>query len=442
MSALFAHELDSLATPLITWRRYLHRYPEEGWTEFATVAFLAATLERWGFRLTLGADALCSASRMGLPAPELLTAAAARAQAHGVESRWLGIFHNGMTALWADIDLGSASQQAPLLVLRFDMDALPINEARDAAHFPVCEGFASLHHGLMHACGHDGHMAIGLGLARLLSKCRAAFSQPLRVRLLFQPAEEGVRGAQAVTDAGALAGATWLLGLHIGIAAQRTGELVCGVDNFLATSKIDVRFTGLAAHAGAAPQKGHNALLAASAAALGLHAISRNGNGDTRVCVGTLQAGQCRNTIPAHAAMELEVRASNDNVHQWLEAEAQRVVAAAAQLWHCSEEHRLAGRAPAASSHPLLRAVVQRCAQQVNFFTAVRPACAFGASEDFSLLVNTVHEAGGQADYVLIGSDLASGHHTPYFDFDERVLLPSVALMAHICHSLAQQQTA
>lgn len=442
MSDLFSHELESLASPLITWRRYLHRYPEEGWTEFATVAFLAATLERWGFRLTMGEDALCSASRMGLPAPEVLTAAASRAHAHGVESRWLGIVHNGMTALWADIALGSASQHAPLLVLRFEMDALPINEARDAAHYPVCEGFASLHHGLMHACGHDGHMAIGLGLARLLAKCRESFSQPLRVRLLFQPAEEGVRGAQAVAAAGAVDGAQWLLGLHIGIAAQHTGELVCGVDNFLATSKIDARFTGLAAHAGSAPQKGHNALLAASAAALGLHAISRNGQGDTRVCVGTLQAGQCRNTIPAHASMELEVRASNDSVHQWLDTEAQRVLAAAADLWHCSEAHCLAGRAPAASSHPLLRSVVQACAGRVPFFKPVRPSCSFGASEDFSLLVNSVHEAGGQANYMLVGSQLAGGHHTPYFDFDEKVLLPSVALLAQVCHALSLQHTA
>ena len=140
----------------------------------------------------------------------------------------------------------------------------------------------------MHACGHDGHMALGLGLAALLTAPGAA---PLRqrVRLLFQPAEEGVRGAASMIAH--VAGARHFLAVHIGLGAPRSGDLVTGVGAFLATSKFDVRFTGRAAHAGAAPEQGRDALKGAASALLGLHALPRHGHGTSRICVGRLEGG-------------------------------------------------------------------------------------------------------------------------------------------------------
>lgn len=432
-----AAELRTQETPLILWRRHLHRMPELGWMEFGTAGFLAAKLLGWGWRLTLGEDALCRAARMGVPPAEDMRRAAARAAAEGLPPEWLSVFADGMTAVRADIHLGPESRDCPLLILRTDMDALAINECRSEDHLPVREAFASLHSGIMHACGHDGHAAILLGLARLLARHRDDFPHPLAVRLLFQPAEEGARGAAAMISAGALDGADILLGMHIGLTARRTGQLVCGADGFLGTTKLDACFTGCPAHAAGAPEEGRNALLAASAAALGLHAISRHGEGQTRVCAGRLAAGENRNAIPAHALLELEVRGATQATHSWLEAEARRVIAGAAGLWNCDVSITTAGSAPAASSDPRLRARLLRCAAAVPFFREPVPAAAFGASEDFSAMMEAVRQAGGQAASVLIGSRLAGGHHTPRFDFDERILLPALSLLAHTCLDIA-----
>ena len=234
------------AEKIIQWRRELHRHPEEGWTEFWTTGFVARQLADMGLAPRVGQEVIDPAARMGLPAPEVEARARQRALAEGLEPYWLERMGR-TTGLVADV--GPAD--APLaLVLRCDMDALPLMEAQEASHRPVREGFVSRHEGLCHACAHDGHMALGLGLAALLTAPDAA---PLRrrVRLLFQPAEEGVRGAASMVSH--VAGARHFLAVHIGLGAPHSGDLVTGVGAFLATSKFDVRFTGRAAHAGAAP---------------------------------------------------------------------------------------------------------------------------------------------------------------------------------------------
>ncbi len=435
--AWLADELRALGTPLITLRRHVHRLPELGWTEYGTAAFIAEKLHTWGWTLTLGEDALCRDARMGLPDAATLRQAAARAAGEGAAQRWLDIFADGMTAIRAELHLGPASATAPVLVVRVDMDALNVRECREDSHLPAREGFLSAHAGIMHACGHDGHMSIALGLARLLARHAARFPQPLTVRLLFQPAEEGVRGAAAMLKAGALDGADFLLGLHIGLNATRTGQLVCGADEFLATTKLNAFFEGRAAHAANAPQEGRNALLAASSAALGLHAISRHGDGPTRVCAGVLHAGSSRNSIPEYAALELEVRAASREVHHWVEDEARRVLAAAAQLWQCEHRVLTVGTAPAASSDARLRQRVVKCAAHLPFFQEILPACGLGASEDFSVLLEEMRTRGAQGAYLLLGSTLAGGHHTPRFDFDERILLPAVDLLTRLCLDIA-----
>ena len=296
------------AEKIIQWRRELHRHPEEGWTEFWTTGFVARQLADMGLAPRVGQEVIDPAARMGLPAPEVEARARQRALAEGLEPYWLERMGR-TTGLVADV--GPAD--APLaLVLRCDMDALPLMEAQEASHRPVREGFVSRHEGLCHACAHDGHMALGLGLAALLTAPDAA---PLRrrVRLLFQPAEEGVRGAASMVSH--VVGARHFLAVHIGLGAPHSGELVTGVGAFLATSKFDVRFTGRAAHAGAAPEQGRDALKGAASALLGLHALPRHGHGTSRICVGRLEGGSSRNTVPASAFMACETRGNNSEVN-------------------------------------------------------------------------------------------------------------------------------
>lgn len=147
------------AEKIIQWRRELHRHPEEGWTEFWTTGFVARQLADMGLAPRVGQEVIDPAARMGLPAPEVEARARQRALAEGLEPYWLERMGR-TTGLVADV--GPAD--APLaLVLRCDMDALPLMEAQEASHRPVREGFVSRHEGLCHACAHDGHMALALG---------------------------------------------------------------------------------------------------------------------------------------------------------------------------------------------------------------------------------------------------------------------------------------
>ena len=122
----------------------------------------------------------------------------------------------------------------------------------------------------------------------------------------FQPAEEGTRGARAMVAAGALDDVDYFTAIHIGTGVP-AGTVICGSDNFMATTKFDVNFTGVAAHAGGKPEDGRNALLAAAQAALALHSIAPHSEGASRVNVGVMQAGSGRNVVPEiRPAMQLE----------------------------------------------------------------------------------------------------------------------------------------
>lgn len=427
------------ADKIILWRRELHRHPEEGWTEFWTTGFVARQLADMGLAPRVGREILDPGLRQGLPAPERMMQARQRALEEGLETSWLERM-GPATGVVADI--GPAD--APLaLVLRCDMDALPLAEATDAAHRPVREGFSSRHQGLCHACGHDGHMALGLGLAALLTAPDAA---PLRhrVRLLFQPAEEGVRGAAALLEQ--VAGARAFLAVHIGLGAPRSGALVTGVGGFLATSKFDVRFTGRAAHAGAAPEQGRDALKGAASALLGLHALPRHGHGPSRICVGRLEGGGSRNTVPASAVMACETRGASSEIDAELLQRARAVIEGAAVMHGLDWDFEMVGGAPAAESDAALADLLARCARQLppdargggTFSPAlIRSGGHMGASDDATTLMRAVQQQGGQAAYAFLGADLAAGHHQPAFDFDESVLWPGARWLEQACRELA-----
>ena len=323
------------------------------------------------------------------------------------------------------------------------MDALPLMEAQEASHRPVREGFASRHEGLCHACGHDGHMALGLGLAALLTAPGAA---PLRqrVRLLFQPAEEGVRGAASMIAH--VAGARHFLAVHIGLGAPRSGDLVTGVGAFLATSKFDVRFTGRAAHAGAAPEQGRDALKGAASALLGLHALPRHGHGTSRICVGRLEGGSSRNTVPASAFMACETRGNTSEVNDDMLRRARDVIAGAAAMHGLEWRLDVVGGAPSAASDAAFADLLARCARELppdarggGCFapSRIRERGDMGASDDATILMRAVQAQGGLAAYAFLGADLAAGHHQPDFDFDEAVLWPGVRWLEKVCRELA-----
>ena len=190
----------------VEFRRRLHMHPELSFREHDTAAFISARLSE------------------------------------------LGIEHRPIaeTGVLAKIEgRGKADPKRRAVVLRADIDALPVTERND------CE-WRSQNEGVMHACGHDAHTAVGLGEARWLMDHKDELVG--KVKLIFQPSEEGTRGSSPMTAAGVVDDVDWFFGGHIGTECHSHEVGVCH-DVFLATVKFDVDFTGLESHAGAAPEK-------------------------------------------------------------------------------------------------------------------------------------------------------------------------------------------
>lgn len=414
------------AEQLIACRRDLHRHPESGWTEFRTTSIIAETLTELGYDIKMGDQIVCRESMMGVPSAEALARHMERAVEQGADPELVKKMEGGLTGVVGELRCG----EGPLLALRFDIDANDISEARDDKHRPYREGFDSVNDNVMHACGHDGHVTIGLGVARVLAALKTRIKGT--VRLIFQPGEEGVRGAGPMVDAGVVDGVDYILGGHIGFQATKSGQFICSTDKFLATTKFDVTFTGVPAHAGGAPQEGRNALLAASCAALNLHAITRHGQGASRMTVGTIQAGQGRNVIPPNAVIKAESRGETSEIDDFMFSSAQQVIEGAAKMYGVDYDIKLMGKTKSGQSDPEMMERVKRIAATIDFFNPemIIDKAEMRGSEDYSHMMTVVQQNGGQGTFYMIGSDLAAGHHDFYFDFDEDCLAPAVEFVA------------
>lgn len=408
--------VQPLVPELIERRRDLHAHAESGWTEFRTASLVVRELLALGYEVTYGPAVFNPSFMAGLPSGEDLERHLQRAIQQGADPEIARQMAGGYTGVVATLRGGDG----PTIGLRFDMDALDNVETTDPAHKPVAGGYASRNHGAMHACGHDGHTSIGLGVAKVLMQLKSQVHGT--IKLIFQPAEEGVRGARAMVEAGVVDGVDYLLGAHLGFAAPETGLIICGSGGFLATSKLDAIFTGVPSHAGAAPESGKNALLAAAAASLNLHAISRHSAGASRINVGVLQAGTGRNVIPATATLKLETRGETTAIDAYMLEQAGRIIRAAAAMWEVEVKIRPMGSAAGATSDPELAAVVRAAAEATPAVQKIQDHGLLGGSEDFTWMMERVQQQGGKAAYMMIGSTIAAPHHDSRFDIDEASL--------------------
>jgi len=418
-------KVKELVPGLAACRRDLHKHPESGWTEFRTASLAIKKMQSLGYKVTMGKDAVKADAMMGVPAPEVLKKCQERAIAQGADPALVAKMDGGLTGFWADMDFGG---EGPFLAVRFDMDCNDCTECNEATHRPAAEGFASVNNGAMHACGHDGHVTIGLALAEVVAACKDQLKG--KIRFIFQPAEEGVRGATPMEAAGAVKGIDTIFGMHIGFQAADMGTVICGTNKFLATTKADVTFTGVSAHAGNAPEEGKNALLAAATALLNMHAIPRSGKGDTRITVGKLVGGEGRNVIPSKAVLVLETRGITSDLNDYMFGEVQRIAKAAAEMWDCGYSIKLMGGTKSGESDPECAKVVAEEARAMGVFNNVVESKTFGASEDYSHFMSTVQATGGKGTYVQVGTDRTAGHHNNHFDFDEKTLGNALELMS------------
>lgn len=402
-------------------RRSLHRFPEPAFLEYRTASVVAARLVELGFDVRVGPEIMAMEGVQALPSADAVLAAQEAARLAGADENWMVRMPGGQTAVCGEMRRGDG----PVLALRFDMDALPVLESESENHLPAAERFSSERTGFMHACGHDGHTAIGLAVAQKLSHPTAAWTGTLR--LIFQPAEEGGRGAQPIVSAGLLDDVDTFLALHLGCQLP-SGRVALMADGFFWSEKWSVRFSGRAAHAAMMPEEGRNALLAAAAAALGIHALPRDGQADTRVNVGVLSAGRARNVIADEALLELELRAATQDALSRLVDAARRVLQGAALMQGAEVEIACQGKSVSATSDVAVCERLERAARAVGLEDIV-PNWPIGGGDDATFMMRRVQEKGGKAGYCLMGADLTAPHHAGNFDFDEDALEHAVRLM-------------
>ena len=241
---------------LVSLRRDLHRHPEPAWREFYTTARIVEAVERIGVDdLYVGPDVLAG-ERHEVPEEATLAEWRERALDAGADPDVVGRLEDGKTGAVAVLRRG----EGPVVGLRVDIDGLPRAESEDADHRPTAEGFRSENEGAMHACGHDAHAAIGVGVLEAIAE--SDFEGTLKV--FFQPAEELAGGGGPMAESGHLDDVEYLFAVHVGLD-HPTGEVVAGIDGFLAVEHFHAEFAGEGSHAGAKPNEGRNAVQAAEA---------------------------------------------------------------------------------------------------------------------------------------------------------------------------------
>jgi aminobenzoyl-glutamate utilization protein A len=415
--------VDGIQPELVAIRRDFHKHAESAWTEFRTASIIAKRLTDLGYEVKMGREVVNEADRMGVPDEQVLAKHLERAKSQGAVEEFLPRLSGGFTGVVGILRCG----EGPVIGMRFDIDAVDVAESESPDHRPVQEGFASVNPNVMHSCGHDGHATIGLGVAETLMQIKDQLQGT--IKLVFQPAEEGVRGAKSVVGSGILDDVDFMIGSHLSSGVP-TGTVACGREGFLATSKFDAIIYGGPAHAGSNPEGGHNAMLAAATAVLNLYAIPRHSQGATRVNVGRLNAGTGRNVIPDHAHLAVETRGLTSELNDHMYNYAMRLLENAAAMHGCRVETKHMGAARSGESTPELVERLRKVAEKVSDFQLVAEGNRQGGgSEDYTYMMERVQQHGGQATFISIGADFnQAGHHTFEFDFDETALKGAVKL--------------
>jgi aminobenzoyl-glutamate utilization protein A len=416
---------------LVELRRDLHRHPEPAWREFYTTSRIVDECERIGVdELYVGPDVLVDGERTAVPDDAELEEWHDRAREAGAREDVLERLSGGYTGAVAVLERG----EGPTVALRVDIDGLPREESDAEEHTPVREGFRS-ETGAMHACGHDAHAAIGVGVLDAIEE--SDFRGTLKV--LFQPGEEMVAGGKPMAESVHLDDVDYLLATHVGLD-HPTGEVVAGIDDFFAVHHFRAEFTGEPAHSGNDPHEGDNAVQAMTTAVQNLYAIPRHGDGPTRVNAGMVGGGSATNIIPEEAFVEGEVRGRSTELMEYTRERAERVLENSAAMHGCSLELSTVGGAPSAESDPELAAIVHGIATEMEVIETATERDSLGGSEDATYLMREVQENGGRATYVCVGTDHPGGHHTATFDVDEESIVIGVDVLTDAIREIVERR--
>jgi amidohydrolase len=323
----------------------------------------------------------------------------------------------GKTGVVADMGEGS-----PVVAIRADMDALPIQEANEVA-------YASQVPDVMHACGHDVHTAIGLGVASLLNE----ESFPGTVRFLFQPAEEvsddeGISGAPRMIEDGAMEGVDAVLGLHVdvntdvGDISVGAGPVSAGVDTLLAT------ITGQGGH-GAVPHKALDPIYLSAHVVMALYGIASrrlNPFEPAVISFGSIHGGQAENVIPEEVQLSATIRYTEPEVQQTIHTEIERALSIAQALGG-DFRYEIEIGYPPMYNDARISDLLAEASDDLLGVGHNKPAEKHLGAEDFGFFSKLAPGAMFMLGCRLPG-DQRKAHH-PMFDVDERCMPIGVAIL-------------
>lgn len=364
---------EKILPQVVAWRRAIHAAPELGFREEKTSRMIGDLLETWGFKVRRN------------------------------------IARTGVTGLL------EGRRGGRTVLVRADMDALPLQETAKVPYRSRVER-------VMHACGHDGHVAIALGLARLMK------DEDFKGRIVFcfQPAEEGPGGALPMIEEGVLEDppVDLALGLHlwndlrVGRVGVREGPLMASVDEF------EIFLSSRGGH-GAAPHQTVDLVVVASHLVLALQTI-RSRRLDPQaagvVTVGKIQSGTTFNVLPAQAHLHGTVRTFDESLRKKIEDEMRQITAGICRAHGAKFKIRYKNGYPVTSNNAgMAKLVAESSAKLLTEEAVVFPHRTMGG-EDMSYFLNRVPGC-----FYFLGSSnpelgFSSPHHSPTFDFDEKAL--------------------
>lgn len=408
-------DLSAYIPEMVETRRRFHRYPEIAWTEFLTTQTIIERVRALGFETVVG-KALFDIKHAFGRNEEMIQEAFQEALGQGLDPKIgeeIGGF-TGCLAIW------ETPRPGPVTALRFDIDCVNVEEDHTDNNEAFREGFDSSRSGLMHACGHDGHAAIGLAVARWIKDNADQLCGT--IKLIFQPAEEGTKGAAGIAYSDNLDDVDVILGAHLGVAAK-LHEVAIVRSGFLNTTKMNATFKGTPAHSGSCAEKGRNALMAACTASLQLMGIARHGGGNSNVNVGTIHAGEGRNVVPVNGRLEFEVRGETQEINRYMQETAERMVRGAAESYGVQSRTEIVGMAVDIHSDDDLCEMLREVCKTVSSVQRVFEHVQKAGSEDYSLLAQKVQSHGGKSVFFFCGCN-HPGHHRANFAIQDKESLP------------------
>ena len=387
MSIYIRPEILEIEDKIISLRRDIHKHPELAFNEFRTANLVAENLDKMGLEIQKNV---------------------------------------GKTGV---VGFLRGKKDGPTIALRADMDALPIQET---ANTP----YKSINQGVMHACGHDGHTAMLLGAAEVISKNKTSIEG--NVKFVFQPAEEGLGGARYMIKDGVLDDVDEIFGIHLwnyqkfGTVGVKSGPIMAAADIF------DIKIYGKGGH-GATPQGTHDAVIIAAHIIQTLQTIiSRNTNplDSTVVTVGQINGGYNFNIIADIVELKGTTRAYTEDNRQLIKERMKEIIKGTEKTFGVEIELNYKDGYPPTINNPDSAVSLLNAAKKIVGEGAGQPYLSMGG-EDFSYFLKEIPGC-----FFFVGSSpdekehLSIPHHCSHFDINERALLVGSSVYIQLIEDL------